>query len=181
MHIRLPVVRLGGAVLLGVHATQRGCPLIGQLHAGLRPCSACTACPQKMAKVKASDKLSFPLCLDLAPILASDAPAGAPLPAEGTQYELVSILIHKGPSASHGHYGAHVLLPMWHCPCSWYTPLWSIYQMFFLPCKPSKKILVMAVAALHFRCSPPLLVKDNHLRGAPVMLRLSCRPGTLST
>ena len=59
-----------------------------------------------MAKVKASDKLSFPLSLDLAPILASDVPAGAPPLADGTRYELVSILIHKGPSASHGHYGA---------------------------------------------------------------------------
>lgn len=65
---------------------------------------------QKMAKVKASDKLSFPLKLDLAPVLAVDSasqPHGRP--QQDTNYELMSILIHKGSSASHGHYG-NVLL-----------------------------------------------------------------------
>lgn len=67
-----------------------------------------------MAKVKASDKLSFPLRLDLAPILASDAPPRAPA-LRDTAYELMSILIHKGPSASHGHYGAlDAALPCMH-------------------------------------------------------------------
>ena len=74
------------------------------------PCPAHAA--QKLSKVKASDKLSIPLKLDMAGILAM---AGAqPLQTgthEDAQYELMSILIHKGPSASHGHYGA---LP--HCP-----------------------------------------------------------------
>lgn len=63
-----------------------------------------------MAKVKASDKLSFPLKLDLAPVLAVDSasqPHGRP--QQDTNYELMSILIHKGSSASHGHYG-NVLL-----------------------------------------------------------------------
>ena len=69
--------------------------------------------PQKMSKVKASDKLSFPLRLDLAPILAPDGPPGSQRGGssssagiQDTEYELMSILIHKGPSASHGHYGA---------------------------------------------------------------------------
>ena len=61
---------------------------------------------QKLTKVKATDKLSIPLKLDMASILAM---AGAQPLQTGTcqdaQYELMSILIHKGPSASHGHYG----------------------------------------------------------------------------
>lgn len=64
---------------------------------------------QKLAKVKVADKLSFPLALDLAPLLAADAAPGA-APAAEQQYELAAILIHKGPSASHGHYGTHALL-----------------------------------------------------------------------
>ena len=64
--------------------------------------------------MKASDKLSIPLKLDMASILAM---AGAQPLQMGTykdaQYELMSILIHKGPSASHGHYGAlHPLLSL---------------------------------------------------------------------
>ena len=57
--------------------------------------------------MKATDKLSIPLKLDMASILAM---FGAQPLQTGTykdaQYELMSILIHKGPSASHGHYGA---------------------------------------------------------------------------
>ena len=35
------------------------------------------------------------------------APQGGPAPdATAAGYELVAILIHKGSSASHGHYGA---------------------------------------------------------------------------
>ena len=73
---------------------------------------SCARVAQKLSKVKASDKLSIPLKLDLASILAM---AGAQPLQTGTyadaQYELMSILIHKGPSASHGHYGApHPLL-----------------------------------------------------------------------
>ena len=72
----------------------------------------CAHAAQKLSKVKASDKLSIPLKLDMASILAM---AGAQPLQTGTyadaQYELMSILIHKGPSASHGHYGApHPLL-----------------------------------------------------------------------
>ena len=68
---------------------------------------SCAPAAQKLSKVKASDKLSIPLKLDMASILAM---AGAQPLQMGTyadaQYELMSILIHKGPSASHGHYGA---------------------------------------------------------------------------
>ncbi len=63
---------------------------------------------QKLAKVKVADKLSFPLALDLAPLLAADEAPGA-APAAEQEYELAAILIHKGPSASHGHYGARGL------------------------------------------------------------------------
>jgi len=52
-----------------------------------------------------ADKLSFPLALDLAPLLAGEA-GDAAAPAGPQQYELAAILVHKGPSASHGHYGA---------------------------------------------------------------------------
>lgn len=55
-----------------------------------------------MSKVKASDKLSFPLTLELGPLLALSGGCGVK-----EDYELMSILIHKGPSASHGHYGMH--------------------------------------------------------------------------
>ena len=62
-----------------------------------------------MSKVKASDKLSFSLHLDLAPFLAPDGPTSAvhsgSSTLQDTEYELMSILVHKGPSASHGHYG----------------------------------------------------------------------------
>ena len=65
-----------------------------------------------MAKVKASDKLSFPLKLDLAPLLAVDSASQAHSKSQqDTIYELMSILIHKGSSASHGHYGTVFYLP----------------------------------------------------------------------
>lgn len=67
---------------------------------------------QKMAKVKASDKLSFPMKLDLAPLLGmDDASQLQGISHQDARYELMSILIHKGPSASHGHYGTNPLIP----------------------------------------------------------------------
>ena len=54
-----------------------------------------------MMKVKASDKFSFPLSLDFAPYHSSSAAQEA----GSQQYDLHAILIHKGPSASQGHYG----------------------------------------------------------------------------
>ena len=59
---------------------------------------------QKLMKVKASDKFSFPLSIDLGPYLS---PVEACLDA-GVRvqvYDLQAILIHKGSSASQGHYG----------------------------------------------------------------------------
>lgn len=52
-----------------------------------------------MTKVKANDKISFPLELDMQPQLDAGE-------AEGRhQYELQAILIHRGSNASSGHYG----------------------------------------------------------------------------
>ena len=78
---------------------------------------------QKLAKVKVADKLSFPLALDLAPLVVADAAHREAALAGPQQYDLAAILIHKGPSASHGHYGARVsrcpsLLP-WAACCDW--------------------------------------------------------------
>lgn len=62
---------------------------------------------QKMTKVKASDKFSFPTSLSKAAVLGGQQ-AVVDLEAEeklGDEYELAAILFHKGSSASHGHYG----------------------------------------------------------------------------
>lgn len=54
-----------------------------------------------MMKVKASDKFMFPLSMDFGPYQSADNEQAA-----GSQiYDLHAILIHKGASASHGHYG----------------------------------------------------------------------------
>ena len=69
-----------------------------------------------MRRVKANDKLSFPVALDMGPFLAGDStpPTGQPAsPSQATaglqaaclQYELAAILVHKGGSATQGHYG----------------------------------------------------------------------------
>jgi len=52
-----------------------------------------------MTKVKASDKYRFPMKLDLGAYLPDT------LTGDSAQYDLTAILIHKGTSASHGHYG----------------------------------------------------------------------------
>ena len=61
---------------------------------------------QKMSKVKAHDKISFPLELDMQPLLDAADVAG------GQQYDLQAILIHRGNNASSGHYGASCARPM---------------------------------------------------------------------
>ena len=76
-----------------------------------------------MDKLKASDKLAFPLELDIGSALrkasqggvgvkvqgGADPPREVVLNHEGGEpvgyYELVGILIHKGTNAHHGHYG----------------------------------------------------------------------------
>ena len=97
------------------------------------------SCLQSMRRVKATDKISFPVALDMAPFLAGEAspsqepPAAAsqPGPAEaaaGQQYELAAILVHKGGSATHGHYGAPCLharaceLEFECCSLFWWLP-----------------------------------------------------------
>lgn len=62
-------------------------------------------------QVKASDKLAFPLALNMGTLLEAAPPD--PLNLGCTQagggpagtYDLVAILVHKGSSAGHGHYG----------------------------------------------------------------------------
>eukprot|EP00889_Picochlorum_renovo_P007271 jgi/Picre1/34301/NNA_001774.t1 len=56
---------------------------------------------QKMDRVKASDKFSFPMEID-AYMVTHDAQT------KGIMYDLEGILLHKGPSARQGHYVAHV-------------------------------------------------------------------------
>lgn len=56
---------------------------------------------QKMDRVKASDKFSFPIEID-AYMVTHDAQT------KGIMYDLEGILLHKGPSARQGHYVAHV-------------------------------------------------------------------------
>ena len=70
-----------------------------------------------MDKLKASDKLAFPLELDLGGILRNATLGGASEGRDGGatasdssgepvgRYELVGVLIHKGTNAHHGHYG----------------------------------------------------------------------------
>ncbi len=59
-----------------------------------------------MAKVKASDKLSFPTSLGIASVMSAKEDVVDLDPEDkGDEYELAAILFHKGPSASHGHYG----------------------------------------------------------------------------
>jgi hypothetical protein len=70
---------------------------------------ACVSVMQKLMKVKASDKFSFPLSINLGPYLS---PVDASLDAEVQVYDLQAILIHKGSSASQGHYGNGSLPPL---------------------------------------------------------------------
>jgi hypothetical protein len=79
---------------------------------------------QMFEKKKAMSKLSIPLLLDLGDVLqgagvavpdaAPLGPDGSPLlpGSPGCVYELAAVLIHKGTSASHGHYGEGVAWEM---------------------------------------------------------------------
>ena len=71
---------------------------------------------QSMRRVKANDKISFPAALDMSPFLAGETSAPTSQPAPDSQasipedpalqqYELAAILVHKGGSATQGHYG----------------------------------------------------------------------------
>lgn len=70
---------------------------------------------QTMDKMKATSKLQFPLVLDLDQVVAmtqldpsTPSTAKGPDGANPGEYELMAVLVHKGTSASHGHYVAHV-------------------------------------------------------------------------
>lgn len=60
-----------------------------------------------MAKVKASDTLSFPASLSIASVIPAKETNVVDLDPEDEddEYELAAIPFHKGPSASHGHCG----------------------------------------------------------------------------
>lgn len=76
---------------------------------------------QTWEKKKVLHKLSIPLRLDMGQVLVDaglDLPEAAPLGpdsqrvlpgSDNSVYELAAVLIHKGTSASHGHYGKRVL------------------------------------------------------------------------
>ncbi|WIA08663.1 hypothetical protein OEZ85_008090 [Tetradesmus obliquus] len=78
---------------------------------------------QTFEKKKASNKLSIPLLLDMGETLTAAGvalPCAAPAGPDGARllpgspgcvYELAAVLIHKGTSASHGHYVAHIKMP----------------------------------------------------------------------
>lgn len=61
-----------------------------------------SAVVQKLLKVKVTDKFSFPLSMDFGPY---QSPGSKAEDAGGQLYDLQAILIHKGSSASQGHYG----------------------------------------------------------------------------
>jgi len=70
---------------------------------------------QTGTKKKIKDLLSFPSTLDISkyfrPPKAEGGRGGAGPAVESAVYELCAILIHRGPSASSGHYAAQVLGP----------------------------------------------------------------------
>ena len=59
-------------------------------------------------KVKASDKFMFPLSMDFGPFQSADSQVAA----QSQMYDLHAILIHKGSSASQGHYGKATYCPV---------------------------------------------------------------------
>lgn len=68
---------------------------------------------QTMRRVKANDKISFPATLDMGPLLVGESSAGeqaqtSAVPPEEQRFDLAAILVHKGGSATQGHYGEHV-------------------------------------------------------------------------
>lgn len=64
-----------------------------------------------MERKKSKHSLLFPMVLDMSKFLKADKNAGGVKGREGVAnlYELRGVLLHKGPSAYHGHYEAQVL------------------------------------------------------------------------
>ena len=63
----------------------------------------CCCSVQKMMRVKAGDKFSFPLMLDFDAFSVATVDQAR----EPALYDLAAILIHKGSNATQGHYGTH--------------------------------------------------------------------------
>jgi hypothetical protein len=68
---------------------------------------------QKLARIKVADKFTFPLEVDTAKFMGAEDASSA----EPDLYDLMAILIHKGGSATHGHYGTLLSFPI--SPCTW--------------------------------------------------------------
>ena len=60
------------------------------------------------SRKKVTDRFAFPGELDLAPYLTYDEDAAPGTKARAVVYDLTAVLLHKGQSASHGHYIALV-------------------------------------------------------------------------
>lgn len=118
MHVFVPLVTLDvcACITYGVshhtRHTQTAAPVNNPLNT--------TTHTQTWEKKKVLHKLSIPLVLDMGQVLVDAGlplPDAAPLGADkqpllpgspNSTYELAAVLIHKGTSASHGHYGACV-------------------------------------------------------------------------
>lgn len=63
-----------------------------------------------MERKKSKHNLLFPMVLDMSRFVKADKGASG-VKGEGSTntYELRGVLLHKGPSAYHGHYEAQVL------------------------------------------------------------------------
>lgn len=64
-----------------------------------------------MERKKSKHNLLFPMILDMSKFVKTDKRANGVGGGESTAniYELRGVLLHKGPSAYHGHYEAQVL------------------------------------------------------------------------
>lgn len=64
-----------------------------------------------MERKKSKHNLLFPMVLDMSKFVKAEKSVGGVEGSEGATnlYELRGVLLHKGPSAYHGHYEAQVL------------------------------------------------------------------------
>ncbi|KAG5647281.1 hypothetical protein DXG03_000817 [Asterophora parasitica] len=61
-----------------------------------------------MERKKSKHTILFPTTLDMSPFLGSRHQSSPVQPSDDNTYELRGVLLHKGPSAYHGHYEAQV-------------------------------------------------------------------------
>ena len=66
-----------------------------------------------LERKKSKNIITFPRELDMSPFVKDSSTAGSPSATH--IYELRGILLHKGPSAYHGHYEAQVYDSEWVC------------------------------------------------------------------